>query len=646
MADISVVIVNYNVKDLAENCISSVYKANDGKYDIEIFFVDNNSIDGSSEYISEKFPRVNVISNERNLGFSKANNLALRRVCGKYVLILNPDTLLEEGTFEKLINFAENNQNTGAVTSRLILANGKLDSACRRSFPTPSVAIPRILGLSKLFPGNRIFGKYNLTYLDENKTYEVDAICGAFMFIPKKVLDETGLFDEDYFMYGEDLDLCFRIKKKGYRIFYYPEITTIHFKGESTKKTNLSYVNNFYGAMKIFVRKNFSGASRLLSIILQLGIYARSAASYIKRFFRYLLFPLIDIVLIYLSMILSVYLRFDIFPNKEYMFIISVYVLVWLSLLTIQGLYSKKYFLSLRKTFNAILVGFFINSSITYFFKEYAFSRGVILASTGFAIFLLLLWRGLLRSYIFFVSKNILLNKINLLIVGKEKISQNTEDKLNSKYNILHFDELTTRKSIPALEEIIQIRKIDEVVFTGDFFSNQEILNLMWDLRNRNVKFKIFPSGKELILSKLNSSSLDEINLIEIEYNINNKLNIFLKRLFDVVLSFIMLISAYPVMLFMKNMMKVNFTGKISKLFLLPDVFKGRYSFVGYPTWINSENKSYTGKKGLTGLIQLNSYQGMTDDEMENFNLFYAKNQSLLLDTEILLKTFFSVFKK
>ncbi|MBK6538749.1 MAG: glycosyltransferase [Ignavibacteria bacterium] len=318
---------------------------------------------------------------------------------------MNPDTVLEEGTFEKLIAFTENNQNTGAVTSKLILANGKLDSACRRSFPTPSVAIPRILGLSKLFPSSKIFGKYNLTYLDENKTYEVDAICGAFMFIPKKILDESGLFDEDYFMYGEDLDLCFRIKKKGYRIFYYPEITTIHFKGESTKKTNLSYVNNFYGAMKIFVRKNFSGAPRLLSSFLQIGIYARSAASYTKRFFRYLLYPLIDILLLYLSMILSVNLRFETFPNREYMIIISVYVLVWLSLLLIQGLYSKKYFLSLRKTFNAILVGFFINSSITYFFKEYAFSRGVILASTGFAIFLLLFWRASLRLYFFLYQR-------------------------------------------------------------------------------------------------------------------------------------------------------------------------------------------------------------------------------------------------
>lgn len=646
MVDVSVVIVNYNVKDLVDNCIASIYKANENKYNIEIFFVDNNSIDGSSENISSKYPQVKIINNDKNIGFSKANNQALRKADGKYILILNPDTVLEEGTFEKLISFTEKNNDTGAVTSKLILANGKLDSACRRSFPTPSVAIPRILGLSKLFPKNKVLGKYNLTYLDENETSEVDAVCGAFMFIPKKVLDKAGLFDEDYFMYGEDLDLCFRIKKNGYKIFYFPEVTTIHFKGESTRKTNLSYVNNFYGAMKIFVRKNFTGSSRLLSIILQTGIYARLSFSYFKRVSGYLLFPLIDMIFLYISMILSVELRFDVFPNKEYMLIISVYVFVWLFILLLLGLYTRKNYLSVKKTLNAVLVGFLINSSITYFFKEYAFSRGVILASTVFAILFLSAWRGVFKSYLFFKSKNILLNKVNLLIVGVEKTGQNIEDKLNSKYNILHFEEIAAKGNISELEEIIQIRKIDEVVFTGNHFTNQDILNLIWDFRNRNVKFKIFPSGKEFILSKLNSRSIDEINLIEIEYNINNKLNIFLKRIFDIALSIILLVTVYPVMLLMKTILKVDFSPKIRKLFMLPGILKGKYSFVGYPVWMESENKSFTGKKGLTGLIQLYNYPGINEEEIENFNLFYAKNQTLTLDIEILLKSFFSLFKK
>jgi GT2 family glycosyltransferase/lipopolysaccharide/colanic/teichoic acid biosynthesis glycosyltransferase len=644
--DVSVVIVNYNVKDLVDNCISSIHKANDNKYDIEIYLVDNNSIDGSAGHISAKYPGVKIISNSKNLGFSRANNQALAKAEGKYILILNPDTVLEEGTFEKMITFCETDKNIGAVTSKLILANGRLDSACRRSFPTPSVAIPRILGLSKLFPESRTFGKYNLTYLDENKTYEVDAICGAFMFIPKDVIDKVGLFDEEYFMYGEDLDLSFRIKKAGYKIFYYPEVTTIHLKGESTKKTNLSYVNNFYGAMGIFVKKNFTGASRILSSVLQFGIYWRSFFSYVKRFLKFFLFPAIDIILLYTSLILSVEIRFDIFPNKDYLFIISIYVFVWMILLTIFGLYSKRYFLSLKKTFNALIVGFFINSSITYFFNEYAFSRGVILASTLFSLLFLISWRSLFRMYLFFVSKNILLNKINLLIVGNEKLNQNAEDKLNSKYNILHFNEIATRKNIPELEEIILIKKINEVVFAGNYFTNQDMLNLIWDFRDRNVKFKIFPSGKELMLSKLNSSSLDEINLIEIEYNINNKLNIFLKRIFDIILSLILLVTVYPVLVFTMKIFKVKLSKHFSKLLLLPKVLNGEYSFVGYPVWFNADNKNFIGKKGLTGLVQLNHYSGITEDEIGNLNLFYAKNQSLLLDIEILLKTFFSFFKK
>ena len=643
--DISIVIVNYNVRDLVDNCVASVYKANNNTYSIEIFFVDNNSIDGSADLIRSKYPEVIIISNDNNIGFSKANNLALRRAVGKYILILNPDTVLEEGTFEKLISFCEKDKSIGGVTSKLILANGKLDSACRRSFPTPAVAIPRMLGLSKIFPKSKLFGKYNLTYLDENKTYEVDAICGAFMFIPKSVLDKAGLFDEDYFMYGEDLDLCFRIKKSGYKIFYYPEITTIHFKGESTKKTNLSYVNNFYGAMNIFVKKNFTGAPRALSLILQFGIFWRSVFSYIKRFIKYFLFPILDVILLYASLILSVRFRFHIFPNKDYMFIISVYVFVCMVMLAIFGLYSKKHFLSLRKTVNALAAGFFINSSITYFFNEYAFSRGVILSSTILSLFFLILLRGGYKAYLFFVSKNILLNKVNLLIVGKQRLNQNVEDKLNSKYSILHFDEIASKKSITELEEIILINNVHEVVFTGDYFSNQDILNLMWNFRNRNVSFKIVPTGKELILSKLNMRSFDEINLIEIEYNINNKLNIFLKRVFDIILSSVMLITVYPALLIYVRVFKKNLSKHFSKLLLLPQVFKGEYSFVGYPVWLDWD-KPYAGKKGLTGLVQLNYNERISEEGIENLNLYYAKNQSTMLDIEILLKSFFSFFKK
>jgi len=543
-----------------------------------------------------------------------------------------------------MIDFCEQNKDTGAVTSKLILSNGKLDSACKRSFPTFPVALPRIFGLSKLFPKSKIFGKYNLTYLDENKTYEVDSICGAFMFIPKKILDVTGFFDEDYFMYGEDLDLCFKIKKNGFKVYYYPEVTTIHYKGESTRKTHLSYVNNFYGAMRIFIQKNFTGVPRILSLVAQFGIYNRSFFGYIKRILRILLFPLIDAVIIYLSLVASVYIRFNIFPNKGYLLIISIYVLIWLSLLALFGLYIVKNRFSIKRTFNAIISGFFINSSITYFFNQYAYSREVILTSTVLSLLIMILWRGIVNISVFFKKKNIMLHKIDLLVVGDKELNQDIEEKLVSKYNVLFFNRISSKKTLSELEEIIQINNIKEVIFSGDYFSNQEILSLMWNFREKNLHFKILPTGKELILSKLHSN-LEDISLIEIEYNINNKMNIFLKRVFDLSISLILLIVIYPFVFLYSILSRNRSSRNVSKLMLLPKVFIGKYSLVGIPLWLEAKNNEYLGKKGLTGLIQVNQYKGITGEELEIYSLFYAKNQSLMLDIEILLKTVFSIFK-
>ena len=643
--DISVVIVNYNVKDLVDHCISSIYTANTHNHKIEIFFIDNNSIDGSVNLIRNKYPDINVIVNDKNIGFSKANNIALRRIQSEYVLILNPDTVLEEGSFEKLINFCKINENVGAVTSKLILENGKLDFACKRSFPTLAVAVPRMLGLSKLFPTSKIFGKYNLTYLDVNKTYEVDSICGAFMFIPKKVLDVAGLFDEDYFMYGEDIDLCYRIKSKGFKIFYYPDVTTIHYKGVSTRKTGLSYVNNFYGAMIIFIKKNYSRIPGLLFLLLKFIIYTRSFLSYFKRILTKLKFSLIDVLVMFSTMFLSIYLRFNIFPNKSYLFVVAIYVLIWLILLSLFGLYSRKNYYSIKLTFNAILSGFFINSSITYFFNEYAYSREVILTSTILSLIFMIFWRGSANLIRFFKMKNIMLNKINILVVGDKELNQDIEEKLVAKYNVLFFNKIAFKKSLSELEEIIKIKNIKEVIFSGDYFSNQDMLNLMWNFRNNNILFKIVPTGKDLILSKLHSK-IDDLSLIEIEYNINNKLNIFLKRLFDLIISLVLLIIVFPFVFIYHKLSKRNLSKHTSKLLMLPKVFTGKLSMVGIPLWFETKNNEYLGKKGLSGLIQVNHYNGITGEELENYNLFYAKNQNLMLDIEILLKTIFSFLKK
>ena len=254
---VSIVIVNYNVRDFLEQCLRSVFRATGG-IDSEVFVVDNHSVDGSQAMVRDKFPQVNLIENHQNLGFSKANNQALRLVKGEYVLVLNPDTLLEEETIRKCIFFMDSHPEAGALGVKMINGKGKFLPESKRALPTPAVAFYKMFGLAKLFPKSQKFGKYHLSYLDKDKIHSVEILCGAFMFIRKEALNKAGLFDEDFFMYGEDIDLSYRLIKAGYLNYYFPESTIIHYKGESTRKSSVNYVLMFYKAMLVFTGKHFS----------------------------------------------------------------------------------------------------------------------------------------------------------------------------------------------------------------------------------------------------------------------------------------------------------------------------------------------------------------------------------------------------
>ena len=212
------------------------------KVDAEIFVVDNNSVDGSVEMVQKKFPAVKEIANKDNKGFSKANNQAIQLSTGEYVLLLNPDTVVEEDTFEKMIRFMDAHSDAGGLGVKMIDGSGKFLPESKRGLPTPRVAFYKMFGLSKLFPRSKTFGKYHLSYLDRDKIHEIDVLAGACMMIRKTVLDKTGLLDETFFMYGEDIDLSYRITQAGFKNYYFPETRIIHYKGESTKKSSVNYV--------------------------------------------------------------------------------------------------------------------------------------------------------------------------------------------------------------------------------------------------------------------------------------------------------------------------------------------------------------------------------------------------------------------
>jgi GT2 family glycosyltransferase len=285
--DLAIVIVNYNVCDLLRKCLQSVY-ASTGEFSYDVCVVDNHSADDSVAMIRAEFPRVKIIDNFQNLGYPAANNQGLRflGVVGgatgenpRYCLLLNPDTVVPADAFSILLEYMDNNPDVGVVGPKLVLTDGSLDLACRRSFPTPAVSAYRFTGLSRLFPTSRRFGRYNMTYLNENEEAEVDSVVGAFMMVRGKAVEQVGLLDERFFMYGEDLDWAKRIKEAGWKVVYYPAVTVMHVKRASSRQSRRAQVE-FYRAMLIFYYKHYYPETpRVLHWLIVLGLALKGGRS-------------------------------------------------------------------------------------------------------------------------------------------------------------------------------------------------------------------------------------------------------------------------------------------------------------------------------------------------------------------------------
>lgn len=282
---LSVIIVNYNVKYYLEQCLESVMRASEG-LNVEVFVVDNLSTDDSISYLKPRFPRVVFVENKENVGFARANNQEIRISTGRYVLLLNPDTIVAENTFADFITFMDAHPEAGGAGAYMLRTNGSFALESRRGLPTPFVAFCKMSGLAALFPKSRVFGRYYLRYLDESQVNEIEIISGAFMFLRREALDKVGLLDEDFFMYGEDIDLSYRVLKGGYKNFFLPSCM-LHYKGESTEKSSYRYVYTFYEAMRLFFQKHYVHYSFLVSIPITMAIWARSFLAYIGNQFKH-----------------------------------------------------------------------------------------------------------------------------------------------------------------------------------------------------------------------------------------------------------------------------------------------------------------------------------------------------------------------
>lgn len=658
--DISVIIVNYNVRDFLKNALVSIQKSLEG-LDSEIVVVDNASDDGSVEHISQKFPSVKIIANKTNVGFAKANNIALRQATGKYLLLINPDTVVQETTISTLIEFFENNGDAGMAGCKILNSDGTLQLACRRSFPTPWTAFTKTFGLSTLFPGSKLFAQYNLTYKNPDETYEVDAISGSFMMIRRSVYEKIGDLDESFFMYGEDLDWCFRVKKAGWKVFYVPTTSIIHYKGESTRRSDIDELKIFYNAMKLFVHKHHTG-SPLFELFIYSGIFLRRIIAGAERIARTLSVAMIDGIIVVATIIIGEYIRkheIMTFPAYAYPWIYIIPAMIVLGSLFVNGVYTERK-LSISRSFISVFIAFVIISSITAFVKEFAFSRMIMVLSSVLSILVIPGWRIIIRMMGFGnkYSRTTIFGK-RTIIVGVDQSGQEILKKLRARvgggYTIVGFIDINRLRigekvsdieiigSIETIRRVIEEYKISEVIFSSDILPYSTILGVIASNRNRSVNFRLVPTSLEVIIGKSSVDQLDDIPFIDIEYNISKSTNRAIKRLFDLIVGCIFLISVSPFVYFSRIFIAKP-PGKFARAFLdMPRVVWGSMSLVGILK--NGRNQTvregyYKGKPGITGLTQIYGASNISDMEKDQYDLYYAKNQSFLLDLEILIKTF------
>jgi len=643
---LSVIIVNYNVVHFLEQCLNSVKKAAQ-HVSTEIWVVDNNSVDQSVQMVREKFPQVHLIANKDNPGFSVANNQAIRQSKGEYVLLLNPDTLVEEFTFKKVVDFMDTHEDAGGLGVKMVDGNGDFLPESKRGLPTPAVAFYKIFGLSTIFPKSKIFGRYHLGFLDKDKTHTVEILSGAFMLMRKKTLDKVGLLDETFFMYGEDIDLSYRIIKGGYKNYYFPETRIIHYKGESTKKSSTNYVFTFYQAMVIFARKHFSlKYARLFSLLIHFAIYLRAGISIIKRFLDKIFLPLADATILFAGFyfIKSYWEKTWLLPNGGHypflymLYIVPIYIIILLTGVLLSGGYDKPY--QIPKLVKGLFIGI-ISILVMYALipENYRYSRAIIIAGTFWGFISLSGFRyalGLL-GFSAYGNKTELNNRIAIIGSAEEAqrvagLYRNTNEKPGF-IGLVSLEQDGQEQngvigSINQILEIIKVYRIGEVIFCAKDLSSQDIIDQMILLQEQRVDFKIAPEESLTIIGSKSINTTSDLFMLEVNdiSKPNNKRN---KRLLDFLLSIFFLLSLPFNIWFVDNKW-----GFIINIFA---VLFTKKTWVGYYTDHTSNKEKLPNiKKGILHPGHAVHGDNLPKDTLHRLNLLYSRDYKIANDLNII----------
>ncbi len=622
--DLSVIIVNYNVQYFLDQCLDSVKKASHN-LKVEVFVVDNDSKDGSVEMVKDSHSEVNLIANKENIGFSKANNQAMELAKGKYILLLNPDTVVGEDTFDKTFSFMEKHTDTGGLGIRMFDGRGNFLPESKRGLPSPMVAFYKIFGLSALFPKSKRFGQYHLGHIPEDQTAEVDILSGAFMMMRKETLLKTGLLDETFFMYGEDIDLSYRIQLAGFKNIYFADSSIIHYKGESTKKGSANYVFVFYRAMIIFARKHFSqNNAGLYSFLINCAIYLRASVALIVRFIKKTTLPLVDFTLITggLFALTSYWTRAGIeFPSKIISYSIPIYSISWVLSNFFQGAYDKP--IRLLKFIKGTILGT-VPILLVYGLlpKDFQFSRLFILIGASWTIIYYLISRVYLHFTLkgkFDLRKR---SKTRFLIVTK------ASGELIKEHLKLTHGEIEQMETTSLFSSSKTLNNYNELIYDRSSLSYREIIDHIGENRGSNCSFKIAPEKADYFVGSDSVDTKGELYILHLNTLLSEE-NKRKKRTFDWSFSLLLLILI-PFNIWTYSNKKKYINNLVSILF-------GKMSFIGFSE--NARMKDVRLPKIKQGVLHPSDILGIEEESVvEKLNLLYSRDYSMRKDLSIVLK--------
>lgn len=639
---VSVIVVNYNVKYFLEVCLHSVLRAASG-IAVEVIVVDNNSTDDSCEMVKSRFPGVILIENKDNKGFSKANNQAVAIAKGEYILFLNPDTVMPEDFFRKTLAYMDEHPEAGALGPRLIDGRGQFAPDSKKSFPSLSVAIFKTTGINKVFSKSHYINKYYAVHVAERQIAEVDVLSGCCMLVRSSSMKTAGgPFDEDYFMYCEDVDLSYRIQKSGFKNIYYPEVDLIHYKGESTRKMTLSYVRIFNEALVTFVKKHYTKKqANLFVLFINAGIVLRAILGTMKRALKILHMPIVDAIILLATLygIKEFWVNEvkNIAPIRASVVYATfpAYILLWVLSLFFNGAYDQPY-RPLKVTRGMIIGTVAILAYYGLLPPEYRYSRAIIIftgfAGTGILLGLheLLYRMGILR----YIPYDTLPSKA--VIVADEPNYRKTADVLRQVH---YAPELSGRinpgaenagalATISEMKELLYVSNVNEVIFCINGLTYAEVFKQMQRC-GPAYEYKIhLPGGRSFVGSNSSATSGD-LYTIDRRFNLSDFAQVRNKRVLDVAASVVFLLLL-PVLVFVVRK-PGNF---IANLFA---VLFGKKTWVGYATGPDTRQLPSI-RTGVVGPYNVLAGFEPSNEVKSGLNLAYARQYAAATDINLLLK--------